>query len=93
VGVAGIAAACAEAGAMTFLPYAHGLTGYGRPIEDNPFGPGPGLDEQSACRALSEELRRIGSDTVVGRWNPGDSWTPRGVRPAPGPMPEEGEWE
>jgi hypothetical protein len=93
LGVAGIAAACAEAGAKTFLPYAHGLTGYGRPIEDNPFGPGPGLDEQSACRALSEELRRIGSDTVVGRWNPGDSWTPRGVRPAPGPMPEEGEWE
>lgn len=75
LGISGAAAACAEAGARVFLPYAHGLTGYGQPIIANPFGPGPGLDEAAACHALSLELRRVGCDTVVTSWHPGDSWT------------------
>jgi L-ascorbate metabolism protein UlaG (beta-lactamase superfamily) len=75
LGISGTAAACAEAGARVFLPYAHGMTGYGQPVEANPFGPGPGLDETAACQALSVELQRIGCHTVVTRWNPGDSWT------------------
>ena len=76
LGLSGTAAACAEAKAKIFLPYAHGLTGYGQPIVGNPFGPGAGIDESTACAALSEELRRIGSDTKIVSWNPGDSWTP-----------------
>jgi L-ascorbate metabolism protein UlaG (beta-lactamase superfamily) len=76
LGISGTAAACAAARARVFLPYAHGLTGYGQPIAENPFGPGTGLDEAAACRALSEELKRIGCGTVVASWNPGDSWTP-----------------
>jgi L-ascorbate metabolism protein UlaG (beta-lactamase superfamily) len=76
LGVAGIARACAEAKARVFLPYAHGLTGYGEPIREHPFGPGHGLDETAACRALSEELRRIGCGTTVAAWNPGDRWSP-----------------
>jgi hypothetical protein len=76
LGVTGIARACAEAQAKVFLPYAHGLTGYREPIRDHLFGPGQGRDERAACFALAEELRRIGCATSVGRWNPGDCWSP-----------------
>jgi L-ascorbate metabolism protein UlaG (beta-lactamase superfamily) len=76
LGISGTAAACAEAHAKVFLPYAHGLTGYGRPIAENPFGPGPGLDELAACRAMAEELKRIGCGTAVRSWKPGEWWTP-----------------
>ncbi len=76
LGICGTAAVCAEAGARVFLPYAHGLTGYGQPIAVNPLGPGPEIDEAAASAALSAELRRIGCGTVVTNWNPGDSWTP-----------------
>ena len=76
LGLSGTAAACVEARAKVFLPYAHGLTGYGEPIRDNPFGPAPGVDERSACRALAGELARIGCDTIVTNWNPGDRWAP-----------------
>lgn len=76
LGVAGTAAACAEAGAKIYLPYAHGLTGYGQPLVENPFGPGPGLDERAACQAMAEELSRISCRTAVQDWNVGDRWTP-----------------
>jgi L-ascorbate metabolism protein UlaG (beta-lactamase superfamily) len=76
LGLSGTAAACAEAKAKIFLPYAHGLTGYGQPIVRNPFGPSSGADESTSCAALSEELRRIGSDTQIVSWCPGDSWAP-----------------
>lgn len=86
LGISGIAEACAAAGAKTFLPYAHGITGYGQPIGVNPFGPGRKIDELSACHALTEELRRIGCATAVLNWNPGDCWTPSGrVEPAISP--------
>jgi L-ascorbate metabolism protein UlaG (beta-lactamase superfamily) len=77
LGVSGAALACAEAGAAFFLPYAHGLTGYRQPIAASAFGPAPGLDEAAACRVLADELERIGCDTSVVSWNPGDHWTPR----------------
>jgi hypothetical protein len=76
LGVAGTATACAQAGAKIYLPYAHGLTGYGRPLVENPFGPGPGLDERAACQAMAEELSRIGCQTAVFDWNVGGRWTP-----------------
>jgi L-ascorbate metabolism protein UlaG (beta-lactamase superfamily) len=76
LGTAGTAAACAEAGARYFLPYAHGLTGYRQPIGESPFGPGEGLDEARACGLMTDELRRIGCRTEVVHWKPGDSWSP-----------------
>jgi Beta-lactamase superfamily domain len=76
LGISGMAKACAEARAQVFLPYAHGLTGYGEPIRDNLFGPGQGRDERTACAALSDELGRIGCDTRVVSWDPGDAWMP-----------------
>jgi hypothetical protein len=76
LGLSGTAVACAEAQAKVFLPYAHGLTGYGQPIAENPFGPGPGLDELAACAAMAEELKRIGCGTDVRYWKPGERWTP-----------------
>ena len=76
LGVSGIAQACVTAQAAFFLPYAHGLTGYRQPIAANPFGPGPGVDEATACRELTGELARIGSNTSVISWNPGDRWIP-----------------
>lgn len=82
LGLSGTAAACAEAQARIFLPYAHGMTDYGQPVGDNLFGPGTGLDELSACRSMAQELRRIGCPTEVVGWNTGDTWTPRGIRPA-----------
>jgi L-ascorbate metabolism protein UlaG (beta-lactamase superfamily) len=75
LGVSGVARACAEAGARFFLPYAHGFTGYGQPVAANPFGPGLTVDEAAACRELTQELGRIGCDTRVVDWKPGDSWT------------------
>jgi beta-lactamase family protein len=75
LGMSGTARACAEARAKVFLPYAHGLTGYGQPLGANPFGPGADVSEASACRALAAELDRIGCSTSVGAWNPGDRWT------------------
>jgi hypothetical protein len=76
LGVAGMAAACAEAKAKVFLPYAHGLSGYRRPIEDNPFGPGLGASESRMCYLLAQEIKRIGAATAVDSWNPGDYWAP-----------------
>jgi L-ascorbate metabolism protein UlaG (beta-lactamase superfamily) len=80
LGISGTAIACAEAKAKVFLPYAHGLTGYAQPISENAFGPGHGFNESMACAALSRELKRIGSDTTVLGWNPGDSWVPAAAR-------------
>jgi L-ascorbate metabolism protein UlaG (beta-lactamase superfamily) len=75
LGPAGTAEVCAEAKARVFLPYAHGLAGYGQPVAANPFGP-RGVSELLACRGMAEELSKIGSEAVVTTWNPGDAWTP-----------------
>ncbi len=80
LGPACMAAACAAAQASVFLPYAHGLTGYGKPLVANPFGPAPYADEQSACRGMAGELTKIGCGTQVTAWNPGNAWTPHDGR-------------
>jgi hypothetical protein len=70
-GPAGAAALCAAAQARSFLAYANGFEGVGRPITD--VGWGEGEPSEAQCNAvMREELSRLGASTLVLEGCPGD---------------------
>ncbi len=71
-GPMGAAALCAAAQARSFLAYANGFEGAGRPITD--VGWGEGEPSEAQCNAqMREELARLGASTQVLEGCPGDA--------------------
>jgi L-ascorbate metabolism protein UlaG (beta-lactamase superfamily) len=80
-GVDGSAAACVEAGARWYLPYANGFAGVGRPIEDIGWGSGE-PPERDAVARVAAALERRGGRTAALAWDPGDALVFAGGAPA-----------